>query len=97
MERMLTIAVPTYNRAARLERQLEWIHHAIRDYRDQVRAAVSISMPVIRLTDVLEKRIPMLVMETANRITCALRDDSKNTPRETRKTKSRAGSVGDLN
>lgn len=63
----------------------------IRDDRDEVRAAVSVSMPVIRLTETLEKRIPMLVVETADRITAALRDGSRIPPRKSAPVRSRLG------
>jgi IclR family acetate operon transcriptional repressor len=63
----------------------------IRDEQDRVRAAVSVSMPVIRLTEGLEKKIPAMVIETADRITAALRDGSKNAARKSAAARSRLG------
>ena len=33
-QRLLTIAIPTYNRAQLLDRQIEWLSQAIRGYED---------------------------------------------------------------
>ncbi|MBD2499571.1 glycosyltransferase family 2 protein [Anabaena azotica] len=59
MNKLLTIAIPTYNRAALLEQQLSWLHQAIKGFESDCEIIISDNCSTDNTPEVVEKWQPI--------------------------------------
>ena len=55
MKKLLTIAIPTYNRAKLLDTQLAWLAHAVKGFEDEIEIFVSDNCSTDNTQDVIKK------------------------------------------
>jgi glycosyltransferase involved in cell wall biosynthesis len=73
MDKLLSIVIPTYNRAAGLDRQLEWLAQEIQGYEQDCEIFISDNCSTDETAEVIQKW-----QSAFNQITCRLNRNDKN-------------------
>ncbi len=66
MKKLLTIAIPTYNRAKMLDTQLTWLAHAVKGFEDEIEIFVSDNCSTDNTQEVIKKWKARLINITFN-------------------------------